>query len=83
MATVGLKDQKVRKSIVQKTIKQFLNSNRPADKTFFVASCQYATGGVPSEWEFEKITEEYTSVKLTAKQRALADAQSTCQLRDF
>lgn len=60
-----------RKAIVTRTVKQFSNQGRPLDKNVFEAMCKYATGGVPMEWSFEVLDQEYKDIKRRQLDQAL------------
>lgn len=77
VGTSAIKKPDERKSICQRTVKQFLSHQREAEKDVFQAVCKYATGGVPEEWSYDTITSEYNGIRLNALaiRRALNQAQ--------
>lgn len=80
VGTVGVKKPEERKMIVQRTVKQFLNQKRPADKEVFAAVASYATGGVPEEWSFDAITAEYDNIRMNAMALRRAALQASVRL---
>uniref|UniRef100_A0AAT9JEX4 Nucleocapsid protein n=1 Tax=Blattella germanica phasmavirus 1 TaxID=3133448 RepID=A0AAT9JEX4_9VIRU len=50
VATRGIKDDQMKASIINKTVKQYLNRNKPFDFEIFNTFAKYAHGGVPMEY---------------------------------
>ncbi|QHA33848.1 putative glycoprotein 1 [Coredo virus] len=76
VGTSSLEKEDERKKICHRTIKQFLNHDRPAEKDMFKAMVVYATQGVPSDWTFEVLINDFKTVKTTIEsdRRAIRNA---------
>lgn len=66
-ATKNVKDENLKKSIVVKMIKQYMTQGRIPDKNRIRIISRYATGGVPSDFSYESISE-----LINAEQRTFA-----------
>lgn len=77
VGTSAVKKVEERKSIVQRTVRQFRTQKRPGDRDVFAAMCKFATGGVDVDWTFEALVAEYDQIKMTqaALMRAAAQAR--------
>lgn len=58
-ATQNMKDENQRKSIVTKTLKQYLARKKPMTSTEFNIASRYCTGGIPKEFAYKKLTDKY------------------------
>lgn len=77
VGTQNVKKTEERKSIVQRTMKQFIAQRRPHNRDVFAALVKYGTGGLPEDWTFEALLEAQQTVsrRVTLEQsRALDQA---------
>lgn len=76
IGTMNVKKPEERRSIVQRTLKQYLAQKRPADKAVFEVLITFGTGGLPQEWTFESLmSSQETSRRVTpALRNALQEA---------
>lgn len=58
-ATRNLKDESVKKSIVTKTIKQYIACKKMPNKQRISIIAKYATGGIPAEYAYDEILKLY------------------------
>lgn len=73
VATSGLTDKKLAESITNKTVRQYISSGRPGDHVTMMAFAKYATGGVPTDLSYDKLSRDIPAAKLTyANARAMA-----------
>nr|QPL15330.1 hypothetical protein [Hymenopteran phasma-related virus OKIAV232] len=64
-ATKNVKDENLKKSIVVKMIKQYMTQGHRPDKDRMRIISRYATGGVPSDFSYESISELITTEQRT------------------
>lgn len=79
VATKGLKDEKIKNSIITKTVKQYINKGKPIDSEKFMVFAAYALGGLPIGQDaitLEKMLESSQVAKINARQ-AIAASKST------
>nr|WVD52798.1 NP [Wugcerasp virus 9] len=62
-ATRNCKDEGIKKSIVTKTIKQYINKGRNPDKIRMSIIAKYATGGVPMEFSYDNLVNDFESTQ--------------------
>lgn len=73
VATSALTDRKLAESITNKTVRQYISSGRPGDHATMMAFAKYATGGVPADLAYDKISRDIPAAKLSyANARAMA-----------
>lgn len=77
VATKGIKDERMRDSIISKTIKQYYQVKKPLDDALFTVYAGFATGGIPGSLSIKALIAQYdTAQTLAAKQMAKASAQT-------
>lgn len=70
-ATRGLKDVNLQKSIVVKTLKQYIAKGRKPDIEKMNVVARFATGGVPLKFSYEEIIQRYESVQQVSLLQAM------------
>lgn len=76
IGTMNVKKQEERKSIVQRTMKQFFAQKRPISKKVFEAMLPFGTGGLPEEWTFEVISDIHETSKRISQAAREAAAEA-------
>lgn len=80
VATRGIKDEKVKLSIVTKVIKQYTARGKEFREHTFNIYARFAHGGVPANLSYSKLVESFDTaqnIKITTRKMAEAVAQST------
>ncbi|QHA33846.1 nucleocapsid protein [Coredo virus] len=80
VGTQSITKEEERRKICHRTVKQFLNHERPADKELFKAIARYATGGIPDEWTFDVLVNDLKDVKMTMDMERKAAARAQIRL---
>lgn len=76
IGTANVKKQEERKSIVQRTMKQFFAQKREASKDVFQALLKYGTGGLPEDWTFDVLSDIQETVRRTTQAMRAAAAEA-------
>lgn len=63
-ATRNLKDESVKKSIVTKTVKQFISCKKIPNKERIAIIARYATGGIPAEYSYDELLKLYDQAQV-------------------
>lgn len=77
-ATRNLKDENLKKSIVTKTVKQYIAAKKMPDKEVISIVAKYATGGVPAEFSYDELLRVYDQAQAMSalqKQRHINDSR--------
>lgn len=77
-ATRNVKEEALKKGIVVKVLKQYMNKAKTPSKNRMMIISKYATGGVPTEFAYEELIRMFDSeqVKSSAARQAMAIKQS-------
>lgn len=80
-ATRGLKDKKIKQSIVSKVIKQYMHQRKAPETLLVHTLAPYCNGGIPAEFSMEKLDEIFSSASFigTSMQQIMATRQSAMQ----
>lgn len=80
-ATRNVKEDTLKKNIVVKVLKQYMNKGMSPDKKQLSIICRYATGGVPQEFAYEELIRmfELEQSNISAIRQAKAIKESTIQ----
>lgn len=79
IGTANVKKQEERKSIVQRTMKQFFTMKREGSKDVFKAMLPFGTGGLPEEWTFEVLSEIQETSRRQSQALKLAASQAVAR----
>lgn len=82
IGTANVKKQEERKSIVQRTMKQFFAQRRQASKEVFQALLKYGTGGLPEDWTFDVLSEIQETTRRTTQAMRAAAAEAVVRTGD-
>lgn len=63
-ATRNLKDENVKKSIVTKTVKQYIACKKVPNKDRISIIAKYATGGIPAEFAYDELVKLYDQAQI-------------------
>lgn len=77
IGTTNVKKQEERKSIVQRTMKQFFAQKREGSKDVFKAMLPFGTGGLPEEWTFDVLSDIQETSRRQSQALRLAAEQAT------
>lgn len=77
-ATRNVKEESLKKGIVVKVLKQYMNKGKTPNKERMMIISRYATGGVPTEFAYEELIRMFDAeqVKISAARQAVAIRQS-------
>jgi len=81
-ATRNLKEASMRAAIVSKVTKQYITRLKKPNMEVFMKVAKYATGGVPQEFQYEKLVEAYDrsqNIRMSKMQQARVTSQSGIQ----
>lgn len=76
-ATKDVKNERVKLSIIRKTVKQYLNVGKPEDDVMFKVYSGFTIGGLPAHLIPEKLIEIYSTEQTTRMQLLQAMRQSS------
>lgn len=79
IGTANVKKQEERKSIVQRTMKQFFTMKREGSKDVFKAMLPFGTGGLPEEWTFEVLSDIQETSRRQSQALKLAASQAVAR----
>nr|QMP82260.1 nucleocapsid protein [Blattodean phasma-related virus OKIAV238] len=63
VSTRGLKDENIKISIINKTMKQYIAAKKPFDESIFNTFAIYANGGVPANLQAQKLIDLFNSIQ--------------------
>lgn len=63
-ATRNLKDENMKKSIVTKTVKQYISCKKVPNKERISIIAKYATGGIPAEYGYDELLKLYDQAQV-------------------
>nr|QHA33851.1 nucleocapsid protein [Culex phasma-like virus] len=76
IGTANVKKQEERKSIVQRTMKQYFAQKREGSKDVFKAMLPFGTGGLPEEWTFDVLSDIQETSRRQSQALRLAASQA-------